>query len=174
MRIKNVIDKIHTIGTIECEQPRTDLYTFNGRIELNALHRRQRMSLSEDVQHALPLNAENLLLRGSRIKNTEWAIGCAVYTGKNISFTRHKYKYNNNKNIQITYVIISNCFLGQNTKLSLNSRLTRNKLSSSEKYVNKFLVFFLLLLISWVTISYFIKRYIKHNHHIFEYVFYTF
>lgn len=49
-------------------------------------------------------------------------------------------------------------FLGQNTKLSLNSRLTRNKMSSSEKFVNKFLIFFLLLLIAIVTVSYFLKR----------------
>lgn len=49
---------------------------------------------------------------------------------------------------------------GQNTKLSLNSRLTRNKMSSSEKYVNKFLIFFLLLLIAIVTTSYFLKRYV--------------
>lgn len=72
--------------------------------------------------------ADNLLLRGSRIKNTEWAIGCAVYTG-------------------------------QSTKLSLNSRLTRNKMSSSEAYVNKYLVFFLVLLIAMVIVSYFSKNY---------------
>uniref|UniRef100_A0A182SGQ4 Phospholipid-transporting ATPase n=1 Tax=Anopheles maculatus TaxID=74869 RepID=A0A182SGQ4_9DIPT len=76
----------------------------------------------------LPLAAENLLLRGSRIRNTEWAIGCAVYTG-------------------------------QQTKLALNSRMTTSKMSSSERYVNKYLVFFLVLLVVIVTVSYFLKRY---------------
>lgn len=78
------LDKLHTLGTIECEQPRTDLYTFTGRIELGPIHRRERDSILTEFQegrHTLPLMAENLLLRGSRIKNTEWAIGCAVYTG---------------------------------------------------------------------------------------------
>lgn len=94
------------MGVIECEQPRTDLYTFNGRIELSAAtQRKEQLRLSAgsttdattmlsphgsciaDAAHsaplpAVPLMAENLLLRGSRIKNTEWAIGCAVYTGE--------------------------------------------------------------------------------------------
>lgn len=81
--------------------------------------------------------AENLLLRGSRVKNTESVIGCAVYTG-------------------------------QSTKLALNSKMTKYKMSSSEKFINKFLVFFLVLLISVVTVSYFMKVYyddqIIHSH----------
>lgn len=77
------LEKMHTIGSIECEHPRTDLYTFNGRIELAPNYRAQRLSLLEGApQSTLPLMAENLLLRGSRIKNTEWAIGCAVYIGE--------------------------------------------------------------------------------------------
>lgn len=80
------LDKLHTLGVIECEQPRTDLYTFTGRLELSAMYKNERQSLilnqSPEKNHALPLMAENLLLRGSRIKNTDWAIGCAVYTGK--------------------------------------------------------------------------------------------
>lgn len=74
------------MGVIECEQPRTDLYTFNGRLDLNYMYRNERHSISmnvpSDKAQAIPLMTENLLLRGSRIKNTDWAIGCAVYTGK--------------------------------------------------------------------------------------------
>lgn len=75
---------MHTLGVIECEQPRTDLYTFNGRIELGPVYRkelRNSLEMPSDTCHVLPLMTENLLLRGSRVKNTEWAIGCAVYTG---------------------------------------------------------------------------------------------
>lgn len=68
---------MHTLGTIECESARTDLYTFNGRVELAGNYQR-----SQGLTSALPLMAENLLLRGSRIKNTEWAVGCAVYIGE--------------------------------------------------------------------------------------------
>ncbi|XP_052900853.1 phospholipid-transporting ATPase IF [Anopheles moucheti] len=115
-------ERLHTVGRIEYERPHTDLYSFNGRIELADMH------VTGGEHSVLPLAAENLLLRGSRIRNTEWAIGCAVYTG-------------------------------QQTKLALNSRMTTSKMSSSERYVNKYLVFFLVLLVVIVTVSYFLKRY---------------
>lgn len=123
--------RLHTLGTIECEHPITDLYSFNGRIELNPVAGRRISAVPDlniDENGCIPLMAENVLLRGSRVKNTEYAIGCAVYTG-------------------------------QNTKLALNSKLTKYKMSSSEKYINKFLVFFLVLLFSLVTICYFMKVY---------------
>ncbi|GAB0097049.1 Phospholipid-transporting ATPase [Sergentomyia squamirostris] len=126
------IDRLNTLGIIECEHPVTDLYSFNGRIELSESSVGQRTSRVPDLNisnnNFLPLMAENLLLRGSRVKNTEWVIGCAVYTG-------------------------------QTTKLALNSKVTKYKMSSSEKFINKFLIFFLILLISIVTVSYFIKRF---------------
>uniref|UniRef100_A0A182IMC6 Phospholipid-transporting ATPase n=1 Tax=Anopheles atroparvus TaxID=41427 RepID=A0A182IMC6_ANOAO len=116
------IERLHTIGRIEYELPHTNLYTFKGRLELADCH------VASGEHSLLPLMAENLLLRGSRIKNTEWAIGCAVYTG-------------------------------QQTKLALNSKMTTSKMSSSERYINKYLVFFLVLLVAIVTVSYFLKRY---------------
>ncbi|XP_017962672.1 probable phospholipid-transporting ATPase IF [Drosophila navojoa] len=64
------IDEMHKLGIIECESPGTDLYSFNGKIELAGGEGR-----------VLPLSAENVLLRGSRVKNTECVIGCAIYTG---------------------------------------------------------------------------------------------
>lgn len=81
------ISKLHTLGFIECEQSRTDLYTFNGRIELpSTINRISVIPTDIELQtslHNIPLMAENLMLRGSRVKNTEWAIACAVYTGQN-------------------------------------------------------------------------------------------
>ncbi|EAA06286.6 AGAP000390-PA [Anopheles gambiae str. PEST] len=129
-------DRLHTIGRIEYERPHTDLYSFNGRIELADAY------VAAGDHSVLPLATENLLLRGSRIRNTEWAIGCAVYTG-------------------------------QQTKLALNSRMTTSKMSSSERYVNKYLVFFLVLLVVIVTVSYFLKRYndeyrTEHNQYLGE------
>ncbi|XP_065084623.1 phospholipid-transporting ATPase IF isoform X2 [Ochlerotatus camptorhynchus] len=141
------VDKLHTLGRIECELPRTDLYTFNGRLELAEIYHRHEITTIDGglgmEHHVLPLMAENLLLRGSRVKNTEWAVGCAIYTG-------------------------------QNTKLALNSKMTSNKMSSSEGYINKYLVFFLVLLIAIVVVSFFMKRYNDryndgHNFYLGEY-----
>ncbi|KAH8303713.1 hypothetical protein KR018_001973 [Drosophila ironensis] len=64
------LEEMHKLGMIECESATTDLYSFNGKIELKNSEGR-----------VLPLTAENVLLRGSRVKNTECVIGCAVYTG---------------------------------------------------------------------------------------------
>ncbi|XP_016952023.1 phospholipid-transporting ATPase IF isoform X1 [Drosophila biarmipes] len=64
------LQEMHKLGMIECESPTTDLYSFNGKIELKGGEGR-----------ILPLSTENVLLRGSRVKNTECVIGCAVYTG---------------------------------------------------------------------------------------------
>ncbi|XP_064555729.1 phospholipid-transporting ATPase IF isoform X1 [Drosophila montana] len=64
------IEEMHKLGVIECESAGTDLYSFNGKIELSGGEGR-----------VLPLSAENVLLRGSRVKNTECVIGCAIYTG---------------------------------------------------------------------------------------------
>lgn len=128
-------DKLHTLGHIECEHPRTDLYSFNGRIELpQTLNRISVIPLPTELEaHTIPLMAENLMLRGSRVKNTEYVIACAVYTG-------------------------------QNTKLALNSKITKNKMSSSEQYINKYLAFFIILLLAMVTVSYFIKVYYDNFH----------
>lgn len=125
------ISRLHTLGAIECEQSHTDLYAFNGRIELPSNINRISViptDLEMQTGHQVPLMAENLMLRGSRVRNTEWAIACAVYTG-------------------------------QNTKLALNSKITKNKMSSSEQFINKYLGFFIVLLLAVVTTSYFMKRY---------------
>lgn len=127
------IDKLHTLGYVECEHPKTDLYSFNGRIELPTSLNRISVIPTEIEAHTIPLMAENLMLRGSRVKNTEWVISVAVYCG-------------------------------QNTKLALNSKITKNKMSSSEQYINKYLAFFIILLLAMVTISYFIKIYYDTYH----------
>ncbi|KAM9327808.1 phospholipid-transporting ATPase IH [Pholidichthys leucotaenia] len=63
------VDSIH--ATIECEQPQPDLYKFVGRINI--------YMNNEPVSR--PLGAENLLLRGATLKNTERIFAVAIYTG---------------------------------------------------------------------------------------------
>ena len=55
-------------AVIECEGPNEFLYTFQGNLKF-----------SDD--EVIPLNADQLLLRGSSLRNTESIIGVAVYTG---------------------------------------------------------------------------------------------
>ncbi|XP_035434011.2 phospholipid-transporting ATPase IF [Spodoptera frugiperda] len=68
---------------IEVPNPVADLYTFYGRLEI-------------PYQDSLVLTPDHLMLRGSRVKNTEWAIGCAVYTGEETKLALNS-KYTGNK-----------------------------------------------------------------------------
>uniref|UniRef100_A0AAX7T5I0 Phospholipid-transporting ATPase n=1 Tax=Astatotilapia calliptera TaxID=8154 RepID=A0AAX7T5I0_ASTCA len=64
------VDSLH--ATIECEQPQPDLYKFVGRINIYK---------DKEEPVARPLGAENLLLRGATLKNTQHIYAVAVYTG---------------------------------------------------------------------------------------------
>ena len=56
-------------GYIQCEKPNNAIYKFEGVIKM------------PQTQNIVPLNVENLLLRGSSLKNTEYVYGVAVFTG---------------------------------------------------------------------------------------------
>uniref|UniRef100_A0A4W5Q897 Phospholipid-transporting ATPase n=1 Tax=Hucho hucho TaxID=62062 RepID=A0A4W5Q897_9TELE len=64
------VDSLH--ATIECEQPQPDLYKFVGRINIYK---------EREDPIARSLGAENLLLRGATLKNTEHIYAVAIYTG---------------------------------------------------------------------------------------------
>ncbi|XKL62821.1 hypothetical protein PGB90_002654 [Kerria lacca] len=70
-------------GVIECDPPNELIYNFNGIF-------RVKDSLT------IPLIPENVLLRGAVLRNTDWIVGLAIYTGsetkimKNSSGTRLK------------------------------------------------------------------------------------
>ncbi|KAJ2856508.1 phospholipid transporting ATPase [Coemansia erecta] len=59
--------------TIDAEPPSTQLYSFKGSIQL------LDSATGPEMQESL--NVNNLLLRGSVIRNTSWAVGVAVFTG---------------------------------------------------------------------------------------------
>lgn len=55
-------------GTIVCEAPNNSLYTFDG-------------TLKPSSGAALPVGPDQLLLRGSQLRNAPWVYGLAVFTG---------------------------------------------------------------------------------------------
>lgn len=57
-----------TTALIECDQPNKKLYEFKGKLKLES---------GEEV----PIGPDNVLLRGAKLRNTEWAVGAVVYTG---------------------------------------------------------------------------------------------
>lgn len=94
-------------GVIECEKPNSDLYEFIGTLKLDG---------ADSAGYSL--GPDNLLVRGSRLQNTSFIYGVAVYTG-------------------------------HETKLALNSRLTSNKFSSVEKTANRYLIAYLMILMTF-------------------------
>lgn len=88
-------------GTISCEPPNDQIYKFEGIIKLS---NGERISLSQD----------NLLLRGSSLRNTDWILGVVCYTGHDTRIMRNsvssKQKFSNlekliTKSIVIIFII---------------------------------------------------------------------
>lgn len=55
-------------AAVECEAPNSRIHTYTGTLLLNE-------------QRRVGVNQANLLLRGSRLRNTKWVLGLVVYTG---------------------------------------------------------------------------------------------
>ena len=58
------------IGTIDCDNPNQNLHNFAGAL-----------SFGNDKKIAISM--KNLLLKGTKLKNSPHAIGIVVYTGRN-------------------------------------------------------------------------------------------
>ncbi|XP_076173411.1 phospholipid-transporting ATPase IF isoform X2 [Ptiloglossa arizonensis] len=72
---------------ITCQHPSSNLYDFHGMLEMN------NGGGQETSRH---LTIDNLLLRGSRLKDTDYILGCAIYTGLDTKLSLNS-KIRNNK-----------------------------------------------------------------------------
>lgn len=68
----------HTVY-LSCDEPNADINRFNGKIDI-------KMPEFKTVNQ---VNHKNLLLRGTKVKNTEWVVGFTVYTGKNTKIMKN-------------------------------------------------------------------------------------
>ncbi|CAI5505615.1 unnamed protein product [Closterium sp. Naga37s-1] len=73
-------------GRVECEHPSAAIYTFVGnmRLGVDAGSYDEEKEAEEEATGNPPLflGPDNILLRGSRLRNTGWAVGMVVYTGR--------------------------------------------------------------------------------------------
>ena len=66
-------------GDVQCDPPNIELYKFEGKVDMKI----------ENKPFVLSLNSKMLLLKGSKIKSTKWAIGFAVYIGHNCKLIKN-------------------------------------------------------------------------------------
>lgn len=57
-------------AVIECEKENEFLYKFQGNLKMY-----------ENKEDLIPLSVDNMCMRGSSLRNTEWVYGIAIYTG---------------------------------------------------------------------------------------------
>jgi len=74
-------------AVIECENPNPDLGRYVGRLKVTD---------SENRVSVYPLGPENIVWRGTRLKNTDFVFGCAVYTGRDTKMSQNS-KLKSNK-----------------------------------------------------------------------------
>ncbi|KAF0873170.1 AT8A2 ATPase, partial [Crocuta crocuta] len=77
MQTREVLMKLS--GTIECEGPNRHLYDFTGNLHV-------------DGKSPVPLGPDQILLRGTQLRNTQWVFGIVVYTGHDTKLMQNSTK----------------------------------------------------------------------------------
>jgi magnesium-transporting ATPase (P-type) len=84
--IPNVqIDDDAYVATLTSELPNASVNTFSGKITLPPTN-------FSEPSIDIPLDAENILLRGAMLRNTEWVLGVACFTGDDTKLARNSIK----------------------------------------------------------------------------------
>ncbi|XP_026491605.2 probable phospholipid-transporting ATPase IA isoform X4 [Vanessa tameamea] len=78
-RLDSVFTLVDFRATVQCEPPNRHLYEFNGM-------------LKEANAKTLPLNLEQMLLRGAMLRNTAWVHALVVYTGHETKLMKNSTK----------------------------------------------------------------------------------
>jgi magnesium-transporting ATPase (P-type) len=104
-RLKSDISK-DLVGFVASEPPNANVHTFEGQLNL------------QSQTSAIPLSAEQLLLRGSKLKNTPWALMVVLYTGDDTKVIRNagvppikKSHVENKNNLFVKFVFATQMFV---------------------------------------------------------------
>jgi magnesium-transporting ATPase (P-type) len=74
----------HYVAALTSEPPNPHVNTFSGRLTLPPVE-------PGGPCHDIPLGAENILLRGAVVRNTEWVIGLACFTGTDTKLVQNSF-----------------------------------------------------------------------------------
>ncbi|EGV61365.1 phospholipid-translocating P-type ATPase [Yamadazyma tenuis ATCC 10573] len=77
--LKHSNDLANTKFWLECDPPNANLYGFKGTIHYEDYDKEGNLIHPDEKE---PVNNDNVMLRGSTLRNTKWVIGLVVYTGE--------------------------------------------------------------------------------------------
>ena len=73
-------------GNVLADMPNPELYRLNGKIHLKCV---EDVNNNNSEVHDIPLDSKQLLLKGAKLKNTEWVVGIVVYSGANCKIMKN-------------------------------------------------------------------------------------
>ena len=79
--------KFNMEGVVLADRPNPELYQLNGKMHLkynNDITNSDELKVSD-----IPLDSKQLLLKGAKLKNTQWVIGIVVYSGLNCKIMKN-------------------------------------------------------------------------------------
>ena len=79
-------EKLNVSGDVICDHPNPELYQLNGK-----MHIVFKVSDNDGTDNNcnVPLDPKQLLLKGAKLRNTQWIIGIVCYTGHNCKIMKN-------------------------------------------------------------------------------------
>ncbi|XP_047575151.1 phospholipid-transporting ATPase IA isoform X1 [Lutra lutra] len=126
--IKDIDSLMRLSGRIECESPNRHLYDFVGNLRLEG-------------HSTVPLGADQILLRGAQLRNTQWVHGIVVYTGHDTKLMQNStsppLKLSNVERITNVQILILFCILiAMSLICSVGSAIWNRRHSGKDWYLN--------------------------------------
>lgn len=124
-------------AVVRCELPNMKIESFTGTFCIP--HKEEHMSSegapqSGDFNKVIPIDNENVLLRGAMLRNTRWAVGVIVYTGKD---TKLQVNFSNRDASLLSFLSLGTPLYHLRMPQQRNSRHAPSKLSKIDVAVNK-------------------------------------
>mmetsp|Transcript_13815 Transcript_13815/g.13767 ORF Transcript_13815/g.13767 Transcript_13815/m.13767 type:complete len:206 (+) Transcript_13815:440-1057(+) len=113
--IKEGEDLKNFVADISCQAPNEFLYKFEGKLNFNPPNSEFDSTGKSLNKDSVPLDANQILLRGSSLRNTEYVYGVVVYTGHESKIMKNSpdSRYKTSKIEQLTNRFIVYTFIFQ-------------------------------------------------------------
>ena len=157
-QMKNIEDISKFVGCVECENPNPKLDTFLGRMfRLNLVkttaHQINNKTESNGQENNPVPNAPIQLNDATKVKIQSDDICMEVSDVDTFALSSDNLLHAGTTLKNTSHVYAVCVYGGAETKMALNSRITNNKFGSIEKMLNRYLIFFVVVLVMEMIIS---------------------